>query len=138
MLSKIYFSLVEYFCENMGYLYSHLIFFFPFFLLWTSFVSTFLYFCITHVSFYNNFWEKYYQELGAFILIKPSKHIFVFSQCRSRTFWGGWKTCFFAYFKYRSSTYMWCVRDFDLGSMINLSSRVNKTWPNSTKSKQLM
>jgi hypothetical protein len=27
--------------------------------------------------------------------------------------------------------YMWNVRDLDLGSMINLSTRVNKTWPNS-------
>ena len=44
----------------------------------------------------------------------------------------------FEYFQYRSSTYMWSVRDFDLGSMINLSTKVNKTRQNSTKSKQLM
>ena len=120
----------------MGYLYSHFFFFFSFFTL-DLFCVHLLYFCITYVSFYNNFWEKYYQELGAFILIKPSKHIFVFSQCRSGTFWGGWKHVF-AYFQYRSSTYMWHVRDLDLGNMINPSTRVNKTWQNSTQSKQLM
>ena len=32
----------------------------------------------------------------------------------------------FAYFQYRSSTYMWRARDLDLRNMINLSTRVNK------------
>ena len=32
----------------------------------------------------------------------------------------------FAYLQCRSSTYMWCVRDIDLVSMIHLSTRVNK------------
>ena len=44
----------------------------------------------------------------------------------------------FAYFKCRSRICMWYVCDLDLGSMINLSTRVNKTLQNSTQSKQPM
>ena len=134
MLFEIYFSFMEYFCENIGYLFSFLFFFS--FLLWTSFVSIF-YILHNPCLFYNKFWEKYYQELGAFILMKPSKHFFSSPSVGAEHFEVNEKHVF-AYFQHRSSTYMWRVRDFDLRSMINLSTRVNKTWQNSTKSKQLM
>ena len=116
-------------------IFSHFCSFSPFYfgpLLCPSFI-----FCITHVSFYNKFWEKYYQELGAFILMKPSKHFFSSPSVGAEHFEVNEKHVF-VYFQYRSSTYMWRVRDFDLRSMINLSTRVNKTWQNSTKSKHFV
>ena len=137
MLFEIYFSLMEYFCENMGYLFSSFSSFsLFFFLLWTSFVSIVSYFCITHVSSYNNFWEKYYQELGAFILIKSNT--FLSSPSVGAEHFEVDEKHVSSYFQYRSSTYTWRVRDLDIGNMIHLSTRVNKTWQNSTQSKQLM
>ena len=57
----------------------------------------------------------------------PNKHFFVYPQCRSRIFSGSrWKHVF-AYSQCRSRMCMWSVRDLDLGSMINLSTRVNRT-----------
>ena len=47
----------------------------------------------------------------------------VYSQCRSRAFLGGWKHVF-AHSQCRSCRYMWSVRDLDLESMINFSTRV--------------
>ena len=129
MLFEIYFSLMKHFVRTWA-IFSHLFLFLPFFiyLFWTSFVSIF--FCITHVSLITNFWEKYYQELGAFILIKPN--IFLSSPSVGAEHLEVDEEHVFAYFQYRSSTYMWRVRDLDLGNMINLSTRVNKTWQNST------
>ena len=86
--------------------------------------------------FINFFWEKYYQELGAFILIKPN--IFLSSPNVGVEHFEVDEKHVFAYFQYRSNIYMWRVHDLDLGNMINLSTRVNKTWQNSTQSKQLV
>ena len=86
--------------------------------------------------FITNFWEKYYQELEAFILIKPN--IFLSSPYVGAEHVEVDDKHVFTYLQYRSSTYMWRVRDFNLESMINLSTRINKTWQNSTQGKQLM
>ena len=75
--------------------------------------------------FITNFLEKYYQELGAFILIKPN--IFLSSPSVGAEHFEVDEKHVFVYFRYRSITYMWRVRDLDLGNMINLSTRVNKT-----------
>ena len=82
-------------------------------------------FCIAHASFsaIETFQERYLKELGAFILISiffvsipgvgvelfwvDGKHVVAYSQCKS-------------------SRYMWSVCDFDLGSMINFSTRVTR------------
>ena len=86
--------------------------------------------------FITNFWEKYYEELRAFILIKPN--IFLSSPNVGVEYFEVDEKHVFVYFQYRSSTYMLHVCDLDLGNMINLSTRVNNTWQNSTQSKQLM
>jgi hypothetical protein len=125
MLSKTYFSLVEYFCENMGYLYSHLLFSLFFFLLWTSFVP--FYFCITHVSFYNKILREILSRTQSIYFDKPNKHIFLPSPSVGVEHFGMDKKHVFAYSQCRSSTYLWRIRDLDFGSMINLSRRVNKT-----------
>ena len=75
--------------------------------------------------FVTNFLEKYYQEHGAFILIKHN--IFLSSPSVGACHFEVDEKHVFAYFQCRSNTYMWCVRDLDLGNIINLSTRVNKT-----------
>ena len=124
MLFEIYFSLMEYFCENMGYLFSFLFFFS--FLLWTSFVSIFY---ILHSpcpflqqllrEILSRTWSIYSDKnLANKFLSSPSVGVEHFEVNEKHVF---------AYFQHRSSTYMWRVRDFDLRSMINLSTKVNKT-----------
>jgi hypothetical protein len=91
-----------------------------------------LYFCIaTYLSLALGIWrEDNYKELREFI---PSKYFCGFSQCRSKKFLSGWTSMFFAYSQCRSNRYMWSIRDLNLESMINFSTRVNKVWPNSTQ-----
>jgi hypothetical protein len=80
----------------------------------------FLYFCIAHVSSTKNiFRERHTFRIWSIYLVEMNG-------------------MFFAYFQCRSSIYMWHVRDLNIGSMINLSTRVNKIWQNSTQSNQLM
>ena len=84
----------------------------------------------------RNFWERYEQGFGAFILMEPNKYIFVHSQCRSRTFLdrSRWKSCFCAYSQCRSSAYIWWrVCGLDFKSMITFSTWVNKVWQSSTQ-----
>ena len=127
-IREIYFSLVEYFCENMGYLYSHLFSFSLFlFLLWTSFVSTFLYFRITHVSFYNKLLREILSRIWSIYSDKAQQTYFLSSPSVRGEHFEVDEKHVFAYFQCRSSTDMQRVHDLDLGSMINLLTRVNKT-----------
>ena len=67
--------------------------------------------------------ERFLQELGAFILT-----IIFFVSIPSvgvEHFWVDGKHVA-AYPQCRSSTYMWSVRDLDLESMINFSTRVTR------------
>ena len=72
----------------------------------------FHFFCIApHLFFATELWERYQQELGAFIWLikKPNKHVFfVHPQCRSKMFLGRskWKACFYTYSQCRSSAYL--------------------------------
>ena len=72
------------------------------------------FFCVAHTSSLPQeyFERKNHDMMVEFILVDGSMACFAYSQCRS-------------------SMCMWSVRDLDLGSMINLSTRVNKTWQNS-------
>ena len=131
MLFKTYLCLywdLEIFCENMGYLYFILLFFFSY----LFFLSLFFFLMIASCLFLQqNFWERYQQGFRAFILMEPNKHIFVHSQCRSRTFLDGSesKACFCAYSQCRSNAYIWWrMHDLYFKSMIAFSTRVNKVW----------
>ena len=108
----------------------------------STFFSSFFSFFLLHspMSLFCNktFQERYSQELGAFIWWNPNKHVFVFTPSVGVKHFEVDEKHIFAYFQCRSITYMWRVRDLDLGNMINLLTRVNKTRQNSTLSKQLM
>ena len=108
---------------------------FSFFSLLFFFLSLFLFLMIDSCLFlHQNSWERYWLGFRAFILMEPNKHIFVHSQCRSRTFleWSWWKACFCAYSQCRSSAYIWWrVRDLDFKSMITFSTWVNRVWQSS-------
>ena len=137
MISEIYSSLAEYLLREHGlYLFSFLFLFLLFYfgpLLCPSFIflhnpCLFLQQLLREIlsrtwSIYSDKTQQTYffssPNVGAEHFEVDEKHVF-------------------AYFQYRSSTYMWRVHDLDFGNMINLSTRVNKTRQNSTQSKQLV
>ena len=71
--------------------------------------------------------EIFTRTWSIYLVDKSIKHIFVFTPSVGVKHFELLEKHVFAYFQCRSSTYMWCVRDLDLGSMINLSIRINKT-----------
>ena len=135
MLFEIYFSLMEYFCENMGYLFSFLFFFS--FLLWTSFVSVF-YILYNPCLFLEQLLREILSRTQSIYSDKTQQTYFLSSPSVGAKHFKVDEEHVFAYFQYRSNTYMWRVRDLDFGNMINLPTRVNKTRQNSIQSKQLM
>ena len=112
------------FCENMCYLYSHFFFFFSF-LLWTSFVSIF-YILHNPCLFLQQLLREILSRTWSIYSDKTQQTNLSFPSVGAEHFEVDEKHVF-AYFQYRSITYMWRIRDLDLGNMINLSTRVNKT-----------